>query len=124
MPNQSINKGTRVTVTLGMILFGVFFAVAYFWNDIQAEAKVIQADLKSHKASAEKGFEKLAEASAEEIDKLIAKSDQKFTEVMAAMTEQLLQNARTLAMMEAVEYHIKIDDTITSPADVREAMRD
>ena len=51
MTHPSINKGTRVTVTLGMILFGVFFAVAYFWNDIQAEAKVIQADLESHKVS-------------------------------------------------------------------------
>ncbi len=133
MTHPSINKGTRVTVTLGMILFGVFFAVAYFWNDIQAEAKVIQADLKLHKVSAGKGFEKLAETSAEEINKLITKSDQKFTKVMATLNAQLVQNANTLG--EIKELRLRGDmtedkikshcesDRVKTPADVEYIMR-
>ncbi len=75
----------------------------------------------------------MAETSAEEIDKLITKSDRQFNEVMTNITAQLVQNANTLG--EIKELRLRGDmtedkikshcnsDKVRTPADVEYIMR-
>ncbi len=100
-----IYKGTRVTITMGVIVIIAFFVVRYLYNQVENTAAAAQTNLNIH----------------------VRVADKKFDDIMDVIKEQQLQNGRTLSRLEAVEstfnYH-RSEDLIKSNADVREAMRD
>ncbi len=101
----TITKGSRVTVTMGVVIIVAFFVIRYLYNQVENKASAAQTGLAVHAVEA----------------------NRKFDDMIGVIQEQQLQNARTLSRMEATEsnlnYH-RAEDAVKSPADVREAMRD